>query len=96
MRFRSLLRKTLVENIRDWKVLSMTLAFAPFFVVLMHFYFGEMTPSYTLAVVNNDEGGRFSDGLEYRAGEELIEALGSVESQEGGTVLTVRIVAPGP
>jgi ABC-2 type transport system permease protein len=90
MRFLSLLRKTLLENIRDWKVLSMTVAFAPFFVVLMHFYFGEMTPSYTLAVVNRDEGGQLVDGTELRAGEDLIAALGAVESQEGGTVLTVR------
>ncbi len=92
MRFRSLLRKTLVENIRDWKVLSMTLAFAPFFVVLMHFYFGEMTPSYTLAVVNHDQGSRLADGTDFMAGVELIEALGAVESEEGGTVLQVRAV----
>ncbi|MFC1627917.1 ABC transporter permease [Gemmatimonadota bacterium] len=92
MRFWSLMRKTLIENLRDWKILSMTLAFAPFFVVLMHFYFGEMTPSYTLAVVNRDVGFKLSDGGTFEAGEELIAALGAVESEDGGSVLSVRSV----
>jgi hypothetical protein len=32
MRVVSLFRKTMIENIRDWKILSLTLTFAPFFV----------------------------------------------------------------
>ena len=43
MRFVTLLKKTAIENLRDWKILSMTLTFAPFFVVLMYFYFGDST-----------------------------------------------------
>ncbi len=36
VRLPSLVRKTTLENLRDWKVLVMTLSFAPFFTVLMH------------------------------------------------------------
>ena len=90
MRFGCLFRKTMLENLRDWKIISMTLAFAPFFVVLMHFYFGEITPSYTIAVVNRDEGVRTSEGAVFRGGEELIAALEAVESEEGASVFTVH------
>ena len=38
MRFSALLRKSLIETLRDWKILSLTLIFAPLFVVLMRFY----------------------------------------------------------
>lgn len=48
MRLTSLVRKAALENSRDWKILIMALSFAPFFTVLMHFYFVEtveQTPS---------------------------------------------------
>ena len=45
MRLNALLRKTMIENFRDWKMLVMTLSFAPFFVVLMYFYFEDATTS---------------------------------------------------
>ena len=41
MRLISLFKKTAVENLRDWKILILTLAFGPFFVVLMYLYLGE-------------------------------------------------------
>ena len=40
MRLAALFRKTMIENFRDWKILSLTLAFSPFFVLLMYFYLG--------------------------------------------------------
>jgi ABC-2 type transport system permease protein len=92
MRFISLLRKTLIENVRDWKIVSMTLVFAPFFVVLMHFYFGELTPSYVLAVINDDEPVPLPSGEVFSGGEELIAALAAVEGGSEGAVLTVRII----
>ena len=57
MRLISLFRKTVFENLRDWKILILTLAFGPFFVALMYFYLGETTNSpYRVMVVNRDEG----------------------------------------
>ena len=46
MRFLSLFRKTMIENFRDWKILVLVLTFAPFFVLLMYFYFGESVQTY--------------------------------------------------
>jgi ABC-2 type transport system permease protein len=76
----ALLRKTMIENFRDWKMLVMTLSFAPFFVVLMYFYFEGATTSYRITVVNRDQGA---------VAQELIKRFEEVESGEGTTVLRV-------
>jgi ABC-2 type transport system permease protein len=81
MRFLSLLRKTAVENVRDWKILVMTLTFAPFFVFLMYFYFDEATVTYRVVVVNHDAG---------QVGAALVRQLRDVRSAEGGEILRVR------
>ena len=81
MRLTSLVRKTTLENLRDWKILVMTLSFAPVFTVLMHFYFESASESsYRLAVVNEDDGSR---------GEELVAALQAAEHAEGLNALRV-------
>ena len=43
-RLSSLFRKEMTETFRDWKMLSMTLTFAPFFVVVMYAYLGHSPP----------------------------------------------------
>lgn len=90
MRLASLLRKTTLENLRDWKVLIMTLGFAPFFTVLMHFYFesGSQAP-YRLAVVNQDEGITAEDATSLNLGEALIAELSVAASAETGESLRV-------
>jgi ABC-2 type transport system permease protein len=80
VRLSALLRKTMVENFRDWKMLVMTLSFAPFFVVLMYFYFEGATTYYRVAVVNRDEG---------PLGRELVTRLEEVTSPADATVLRV-------
>jgi ABC-2 type transport system permease protein len=84
MRFVALVWKTLVENLRDWKILIMTLTFAPFFVVLMHFYFSEGTTTYRLIVVDRDEG---------TLGSALIHQLQQFDAADGHTVLRVEIAS---
>ena len=90
MRLTSLVRKTTLENLRDWKILILTLSFAPFFTVLMHFYFEAATASpYRLAVVNGDTGTVTADGQTVTAGSELIAALGAASHADGPQVLRV-------
>ncbi len=94
MRFFSLVRKTTLENLRDWKILVMTLTFAPFFTVLMHFYFDAATESpYRLALVNRDEGAISPDGNTVNHGLDLIEALELAAATEGSEVLRVSEAA---
>ncbi len=48
MKTLAFLRKTCLENIRDWKILSLTLVLAPFFVYLMYAYFHASPATRTL------------------------------------------------
>jgi ABC-2 type transport system permease protein len=90
VRLTSLVRKTTLENLRDWKILVMTLTFAPFFTVLMHFYFDSASVSpYRLAVVNGDKGLVPEVGTPLNRGDELVSALELAEQSEGGHVLRV-------
>jgi len=81
-RLANLFRKEMVETFRDWKMLSLTLTFAPFFVLLMYAYLGHAAPVYQVAVVNEDPG------MELAAG--LVQSLAAVRSPEGEAVLRVR------
>lgn len=81
MRWAVLFRKSLLESVRDWKILVMTLTFAPFFVVLMYFYFAEAPTVYRIVVVNRDAG---------RAGAALIAQMSGVRSTQERVVLRVR------
>ena len=80
MRFMSLLRKTMIENLRDWKILILTLSFAPFFVVLMFFYLGEAATTYRVVVVNADRG---------HLGSQLVAAMQESRLPEDSAVLAV-------
>ena len=81
MRWTALLRKSLVESVRDWKILILALTFAPFFVLLMYFYFEAGTTVYRIAVVNRDAGPR---------GAALVAALALQRSADGSPVLELR------
>ncbi len=56
MRTLAYLEKTFLENLREWKILSLTLAFAPAFVFLMYAYFHAAPSSYTLLVRGRQRG----------------------------------------
>jgi len=56
MRWAALFRKALMESVRDWKILILTVTFAPFFVFLMYFYTAGGQVVYRFAVVNGDSG----------------------------------------
>jgi ABC-2 type transport system permease protein len=92
-RLLSVFRKEMTETFRDWKMLSMTLTFAPFFVLLMYAYLGHTTPVYQVAVVDLDEGAE-AGGITFQGGEELLMALRAVRTPEGEEVLRVREAAP--
>ena len=89
MRLYPLFKKTVIENFRDWKVLILGVTFAPFFVVLMYFYFGEATETYRVAFVNHDQGVTNSDGSIFYAGKALIAKIETSADLEGTIVLKV-------
>ncbi len=91
MRIISLFRKTWIENIRDWKILILTLTFAPLFVLLMFFYVGESTQSpYRVVVINRDVGVSTADHGDFNAGSDLILEMTRVQDSEGKKIIEVK------
>ncbi|UCG86060.1 MAG: ABC transporter permease [Gemmatimonadota bacterium] len=90
MRLIGLLRKTMIENLRDWKILVMTLTLAPFFTVLMYLYFESATQApHRIVVVNHDEGATTALGHSVNAGHELISEMENAKHADGSQVLRV-------
>jgi ABC-2 type transport system permease protein len=91
VRWISLFKKTTVENLRDWKILILTLTFGPFFVLLMYLYFGytAQTP-HRVIVVNQDEGATTVDDGVLHAGQALISDMMSATYPEGARILAVQ------
>lgn len=88
MRMLACLRKALLENVRDWKILVLTLMFAPFFVYVMYAYFHAAPSSYTLLVLNED---RAADPLPDQPGAAgLIAAWALAGGEDGTPALKVR------
>jgi ABC-2 type transport system permease protein len=67
----------------------MVISFAPFFVVLMYFYFGEATETYRVVFVNHDQGATAIAGNVFNAGQALISEIESFTNQEGAIILKV-------
>ena len=78
--------KEMRETFRDWKMLSLTLTFAPFFVLLMQGYLNQSTQVYQVAVVSHFDAGP-------RAWE-LAESMAALRTPEGEVVLEVREAEP--
>jgi len=87
MRALAYLKKTFLENLREWKVLSFALVFAPAFVYMMYGYYGAATPAYGLIIVNNDRAGAGGPvGAESTA---LLDAWRQARHPDGAPVFTV-------
>lgn len=90
MRLLSLFRKAMMENFRDWKMLSLTVTFAPFFVFLMHAYFNEASDPYRVVVVNRDVGVATPGFGTARGGELLIDRFREATYPEGGLIFRME------
>ena len=87
-------RKTFRENLREWKILVLTLVFGPFFVYLMYLYFQAAAPVYTLLVINEDRPLAQLGGKTLEAGRDLCRAWDKLTYPDGKPVFKTRAV-PG-
>jgi ABC-2 type transport system permease protein len=92
MRLWQVFLKTWCEMRRDWIILSLTLAFAPFFVFLYWLFTYGGSTSYQILVLNNDHGFEQSDGTTWIAGEKIREAINSITYPDGKPLLKAIIV----
>ena len=89
MRTLAFFKKTLLENLREWKILSLSLIFAPFFVYVMYGYFHASPTTYTLLVQNHDGAGSVASGSSRPAAEDLMAAWKEAARADGSRVFKV-------
>lgn len=87
MRAIAVFRKTLLEMSRDKWMLGLTLAFAPFFVLLYWLITAGGSTTYTVLTINNDRGVQLADGTTFNAGREAIAALSGITYSDGQPIL---------
>lgn len=92
MRFLSVFRKSMKEQLRDITVLGLTLVFAPLFVYLYWLFFPSGSTTFGVLVMNHDKGAQLSTGEAFLAGEQVVEALNGVTYADGNPLLRVRLV----
>jgi ABC-2 type transport system permease protein len=78
--------KTFKENIRDWKIIILAIVFAPFFIYMMYLYMGDSgSAGYTVALINNDKKGAFSN--------DLISEFQNITTEDGKPVLKIVTIS---
>jgi ABC-2 type transport system permease protein len=87
MRALAFFKKTTLENLRDWKILSIALVFAPFFVYLMWGYFDAAAPAYRVLVASQDRDA--ASGRAPALAQGLIEVWRDAEHADGRPVFAI-------
>ncbi|MBI4670138.1 MAG: ABC transporter permease [Chloroflexi bacterium] len=87
MKFFAVFRKTLREMSRDKWMLGLTVAFAPFFVLLYWLITAGGSTTYTILTINNDKGIQLADGTRFNAGQKAVAALKRVTYGDGQPIL---------
>jgi ABC-2 type transport system permease protein len=90
MRFWIVFLKTWREMTRDWWALGLTIAFSPLFVLIYWVFTQGGSTSYSILVINQDQGALQPAGGELSAGAEAIQAIEAVSYADGKPLLRVR------
>ena len=89
MKALAIFNKTLREASRDRLIVVLTLAFAPFFVLLFWLAIPAATPSYRVGLIDGDQGVVLADGTRLDAGKDLAGAIRAMLDGNGRPVLDV-------
>ncbi len=85
--------KTWREMARDWWALGLTLVFSPLFVFGYWAFTQGSSTSYTVLVINQDQGAVLPGGAGLLAGEAAIQAVQAVRYADGNPLLRVSRLA---
>jgi ABC-2 type transport system permease protein len=92
MKLLTVFLKTWREMRRDPLMLGLSLAFAPVFVLLYWIMTAGGSTSYTVLVINQDQGAQLANGSELAAGQGAIQAISDVRYADGKPLLKVRLL----
>jgi len=84
--------KTWREMRRDAWMLGLTLAFSPLFVLIYWVFTQGGSTSYTVLVVNHDQGASTGNSQVWYAGEEAIRMIEAVRYADGKPLLRVKLI----
>ena len=90
MRFWSVVRKSVKEQIRQYWILMLTVSMAPFFVLVYYFINESTQPNYAVLVLNEDAGVDVPTGRR-QFGEELIESVTAFQATIPELPLTLTL-----
>jgi len=82
--------KTWRELLRDPWMVGLTLAFSPLFVLVYWVFTQGGSTSYTILVVNQDQGARVAEDQIWNAGDEVIRAIEEVRYADGKPLLHAK------
>lgn len=91
MKIINVFNKSMKENLRDWKMLILTLTFAPAFVFLMYSFYGSAATTYKVMIYNQDRPVQLENGAILDAGNDLIAGVMLFSSPEGKKLLSVTL-----
>lgn len=86
MKTLAVFRKSLLEQLRDYWVLVMTVVFSPFFVVIYWLMVGGGSTSYNVMVINNDKG---IPSQNIYMGKKIVSLLSDIKYKNGNPVLNI-------
>ncbi len=84
--------KTWREMRRDAWMLGLTLAFSPLFVLIYWIFTQGGSTSYTILVVNQDQGALLANSEVWYLGEEAIQTIEAVRYADGKPLLRVKLI----
>jgi ABC-2 type transport system permease protein len=94
MRLLSIFVKSMKEHLRDPLVLSLSLAFAPFFVILYGMFFPSTSTTFSLLVENRDRALQIDDGTWLSCGDDIVQSLRELTyANNGDPILEVEITS---
>ncbi|MDP4092635.1 MAG: ABC transporter permease [Bacillota bacterium] len=89
MRTASYLKKSVLENIRDWKIFLMTLLMAPVYVIITYLFFGVGDQTYKIIIYNQDKPVILEDGSRFEAGTNMAKELGKLKQADGKSIVDI-------
>jgi ABC-2 type transport system permease protein len=94
MRFLSVFRKSLIEQLRNFWVLILVIICAPVFVFAYWLFVGGGgSTTFDVLVINEDAGATLPDGTAFSAGEGAVVAIEAIAYPDGQPILDVALTA---
>ncbi|MDP4087773.1 MAG: ABC transporter permease [Bacillota bacterium] len=91
MRIMSLLKKSFIETLRDWKMFLLALIFGPIFILIFNAVYNGSNNAYSVVIRNADKGFEAS-GTKYNYGDTLIKCLKEIKAS-GGSRFKITLAA---